>query len=103
MFEDLQRRFHGCVPQRECSKFYLDDFTNAERVELQDLFGQAIAHAETKLEKYFTPKGQPGIQFLKDIQFFNPKRIIFFSGAEDVIAIKELGTVTENGIKKYWT
>ncbi|GFO44112.1 solute carrier family 22 member 21 [Plakobranchus ocellatus] len=71
-------------------------------MEPQDLFGQAFALAETKLEKYLT-EGQPWIQFLKDIQFFSPNKIFFVSGAEDVSAIKELENVPEDEIKNYMT
>ena len=104
MLEDLQSHFYGgCISQRQCSQFYLDDLTHAEKVGLQDLFGQANALTKTKLEKYLTPEGQPGIQFLKDMKFFNPHRLIFFSEAEDVtsIAIKGLQNIPEHEIKKY--
>ena len=72
---------------------------------LQDLFAQAYALAETKQEEYLTPEGQSGIQFLKDIQIFNPNRLIFFSGAEDVtsIAIKGFQNIPEDESKKYMT
>ncbi|GFO02375.1 hypothetical protein PoB_002888000 [Plakobranchus ocellatus] len=81
----------------------LNNFIHAQREELQHLFGQTYVLTAAKLDKYLTPEGQPELQSLKDIQFFNPNGMIFFSGAEDVTAIKELENASVDEIEKYMT
>ncbi|GFN88764.1 hypothetical protein PoB_001527000 [Plakobranchus ocellatus] len=88
MLLDQQSRFQfmGAYPKENAPNSTWMTSPMLKLVELQDLFGEA------KLEKYSTPEGQHGIQFLKIIQFFKPNRI-FSPRAEDVTAIKELENV----------
>ena len=40
---------------------------------------KAYSLVNDKVDKYLSEGGQPGLQFLKDVQFFYPKKILVMS------------------------
>lgn len=105
--QDIEIQFHGgSVTQKEADIFFVEDFSRAERVELQDLFCQAYALVSAKLAKYMSVDGQPGIDFLQQVQFFHPNKLIMFPQSETCImshlsSLTGLAGVPESEVKKY--
>ena len=62
------------------AQYYFEDlFSPSEKTTLISLFTQAYSLVDDKVDKYLSEEGQPGLQVLKDVQFFYPKKIVVMS------------------------
>ena len=49
---------------REASKYFPEDLPLKDKLALQDRYCHAVSAVSEKVDKYMTPDGQPGIEFL---------------------------------------
>ena len=50
--------------------YFEDSFSPSDKTTLQSLFTQEYSLVDDKVDKYLSEEGQPGLKFLKDVQFF---------------------------------
>ena len=51
------------------------------------------------MDKYLSEEGQPGLQFLKDVQFFYPKKIVVMSS--NLTGVSGWSNVPQSEIDRY--
>ena len=81
-------------------RFFPDGLDRQQKFLLQDKFCQAFSAANSKIEKYMCADGQPGVEFVKQLQIFDPSRIILFDSC-DFSALRGMSDVPLTEIKRY--
>ena len=68
--EDIQYTFPDWIVSLVQAQYYFEDsFSPSDKKTLQSLF-TAYSLVDDKVDKCLSEEGQPGLQFLKDVQFF---------------------------------
>ena len=60
----------GIVSLVQAQYYFEDSFSQTDKTTLQSLLSQEYSLVDDKVDKYLSEEGRPGLQFLKDVQFF---------------------------------
>ena len=85
----------------QAEPFFVEGLTPKDKTDLMSLFDQAYSLVASKLEKYVSLGGQPGIRFLQHVQFFNPSKLLLLPEISALDGVPGLLDVPDEQLRLY--